>query len=244
MKRQHIPLIVTLLVILIDQGVKFYIKLNFYLTEVVPVFGHWFRLYFVENEGMAFGWVFPGDYGKLALTLFRILAVALMWIYVRNLVKKGAHIGLVISISAIMAGALGNILDSVFYGLIFSDSSGEIAQLFPEGGGYGTLFHGKVVDMISIHLFTIDHVPDWIPVLGGKPFIFFGPIFNVADAAISLGVAAIILFQNRFFPDVDGDDDENDNNDENGRMIPLDEKETEPTDPLDLLHQPEVKPSI
>lgn len=243
MKRQYIPLLVTLLVILIDQGVKFYIKLNFYLTEVVPVFGNWFRLYFVENEGMAFGWVFPGDYGKLALTLFRILAVALMWVYVNNLVKKGASTGLIISISAIMAGALGNIVDSVFYGLIFSDSSQQLAELFPKDGGYGTLFHGKVVDMISIHLFTIDHVPDWVPMIGGKTFIFFEPIFNVADAAITLGVAAIILFQNSFFPDSD-DEEQDSNDDENGRMMPLEGEEPEPTDPLDILHQPEVKPTI
>ena len=231
--------------LLIDQGVKFYIKLNFYENEIVPVIGHWFRLYFVENEGMAFGWVFPGDYGKLALTLFRIGAVGLMWAYVRNLIKKGASWGLIISISAIMAGALGNIIDSVCYGLIFSDSYGRIAEFMPAEGGYGTLFHGKVVDMISIHLFRIDHVPDWVPMLGGKPFVFFGPIFNVADAAITLGVAAIIVFQNSFFPDVDDDgasDDEN--NDENGRMMPLTEDEPDPSDPLDLLHQPEVKPTI
>lgn len=208
MKRIHIPAFVAALTLLLDQGSKIYIKLNFYENQIEPVFGNWFRLYFVENEGMAFGWIFPGDYGKLALTLFRVAAVIFIGFYLKGLVDKKAPKGLIVSISLILAGAIGNIIDSIFYGVIFSDSYGRIAELFPPEGGYAPFFHGKVVDMMSVHLFRIDHVPNWIPVLGGKPFIFFGPIWNIADAAITIGVGMIILFQGRYFQDIDEDEEE------------------------------------
>lgn len=204
MNRKYIPWFVVILVLVLDQASKIWIKLNFYENQVEPVFGNWFRLYFVENEGMAFGWTFawlPDGYDKLFLTVFRILAVFGIGYYLNTLVKKEAKPGLIISIALILSGAAGNILDSIFYGLIFTDSYGRIADIFPAEGGYGEIFHGKVVDMISIHLFRIDHVPDWIPGIGGGPFIFFGPIFNIADVAISAGVLMIILFQKRYFDD-------------------------------------------
>ena len=202
MKRKYIPWFVVILVLLLDQASKIYIKLTFYENQVEPVFGNWFRLYFVENEGMAFGWTFswlPEGYDKLFLTVFRIVAVFGIGYYLSTLVKSKAPKGLIVSIALILSGAAGNILDSIFYGLIFTDSYGRIADIFPAEGGYGSIFHGKVVDMISIHLFRVDHVPDWVPGLGGKPFIFFGPIFNIADVAITAGVLMIILFQKRYF---------------------------------------------
>jgi len=165
------------------------------------VFGEAFKLYFVENEGMAFGWKLDGDYGKIILTSFRIAAVCFIGYYLYLLTNKKAEKGLIVSISLILAGALGNIIDSVFYGVIFSASSHtttELAQLFPAEGGYAPWLHGKVVDMLSFNLFTVN-IPHAIPFIGGKSFTFFGPIFNIADAAITGGVILILIFQKRFF---------------------------------------------
>jgi signal peptidase II len=199
LKRYITPAIVVFLVLLFDQALKFYIKLHYYLNESISVSGNWFNLHFVENPGMAFGMTLGGSYGKLMLSFFRIGAVVFIGYYLINLVEKKANKGLIASIALILAGAVGNIIDSVFYGVIFSDSRGQLAQLFPVEGGYAGWFHGKVVDMLSIHVFTIDNVPHWLPLIGGEPFIFFGPIFNIADAAITVGVFLIIIFQKRFF---------------------------------------------
>lgn len=158
----------------------------------------WARIHFTENKGMAFGWEFGGEYGKLALSLFRIFAVCFMGYYINRLIKENAHIGLVCSLSLIMAGAIGNILDSAFYGLIFSDSFHKVAELFPEGGGYAPFLYGRVVDMFFFPLFD-GYLPEWLPFKGGDRFIFFRPVFNVADSAISIGVVLIVLFQKRFF---------------------------------------------
>ena len=199
--KYRLPIIISFLVLFFDQALKFYIKLNFYHGEEYEVFGEAFKLYFVENEGMAFGWKLDGDYGKIILTSFRIAAVCFIGYYLYLLTNKKAEKGLIVSISLILAGALGNIIDSVFYGVIFSASSHtttELAQLFPAEGGYAPWLHGKVVDMLSFNLFTVN-IPHAIPFIGGKSFTFFGPIFNIADAAITGGVILILIFQKRFF---------------------------------------------
>lgn len=169
------------------------------LGESIPVFGDWFILHFTENYGMAFGLEFSGEYGKLALSIFRIVAVVFIGYYLYRLVHKNAHSGLIVCVSLIMAGALGNIIDSAFYGLIFSESLfNEVAVIFPEGGGYGTFLHGKVVDMLYFPVIK-GTFPEWFPIWAGEPFIFFRPVFNVADASITTGVFVLIVFQKKFF---------------------------------------------
>jgi len=170
------------LILFIDQAVKIYIKLHFALGEQVDVFG-WFKIYFIENNGMAFGMEIIG---KLFLTLFRIVAVGALAYYIHILIKRQVKTGYILTISLVLAGAAGNILDSVFYGVIFSASEylGPVATLFPDGGGYASLFYGKVVDMLYFPLIKN----------GAGETIFFSPIFNIADSAISVAVGIILLF--------------------------------------------------
>ncbi len=188
---------IVLLILLIDQASKIYIKTHFVLGEEVPVFS-WFRILFVENEGMAWGAKIPGAYGKLILTLFRIVAIAGIGYWLWDSIRKHAPRILIFCIALIFAGALGNIIDSVFYGIIFTDSHQQVATLFPEVG-YGTLFHGKVVDMLYFPLYH-GTLPDWIPFYGGTFFTFFDPVFNIADSSISVGVAILLLFNKKAFP--------------------------------------------
>lgn len=190
--------LIIILVLLIDQVSKIYIKTHFVLGEEVHVFD-WFRILFVENEGMAWGAKIPGTYGKLILTLFRIVAIGGIGYWLWDSVRNRAPQILILCISLVFAGALGNIIDSVFYGIIFSDSNGQLATLFPAEGGYGTIFHGKVVDMLYFPLYN-GTLPTWIPIWGGKYFTFFDPVFNVADSSISIGVAILLFFNNRAFP--------------------------------------------
>jgi signal peptidase II len=200
-KAKQIILLI-LAILLIDQGSKFYIKLNYYTGEEHNVLGTWFRLHFVENEGMAWGWKFGGEFGKIALTLFRLVAVIWGSFLIRNFIRQKQHKGFLICAALIYAGALGNLIDSLFYGLIFEASNPftqNVATLFPAGGGYAGLFHGKVVDMLYFPIITNSHYPTWIPIVGGEEFEFFRPVFNVADMAISIGVIAILIFQNTFF---------------------------------------------
>lgn len=201
MKAKQIILII-LTIILVDQASKFYIKLNYYTGEEHNVLGTWFRLHFVENEGMAWGWKFGGELGKIALTLFRLGAVIWGSFLIRNFIKQKQHKGFLICAALIYAGALGNLIDSLFYGLIFEASNPftqNVATLFPSGGGYAGLFHGKVVDMLYFPIITNSHYPTWIPIVGGEEFEFFRPVFNIADMAISIGVITILVFQNKFF---------------------------------------------
>jgi signal peptidase II len=192
-------LIIVLIVILIDQVFKFWIKTTMYMGEEIPIFGNWFILHFTENEGMAFGMQFGGEYGKLMLSIFRIIAIIFIGIYIVVQARKGAPTGLLVSFSLIFAGALGNIIDSAIYGLIFSESTyHSVATLFPEGGGYATFLHGKVVDMLYFPLFK-GYLPGWIPIWGGDYFIFFRPVFNIADSSITIGVFMLILFNRRYF---------------------------------------------
>lgn len=168
-----------ILVLIIDQWSKIYIKTTFPLREGIEVFS-WFKLHFVENEGMAWGAKIPGEYGKLILTLFRLVAIVGIGYWLWDADRKRSPGVLLIAVALIFAGAFGNIIDSVFYGVIFDHSNGQVATLFPEGGGYGTLLHGKVVDMFS--------------------FSFFDPVFNVADFAISTGVGILLVFNRKAFP--------------------------------------------
>ncbi len=173
-------LLLIFIVLLVDQVSKFYIKLNFRLGESVEVFS-WFQIYFIENNGMAFGMEIIG---KLFLTLFRIVAVAGLSYFIYYLIKKQARTGFVLSVSLLLAGAAGNIFDSVFYGVIFNDSYGQVASFMPDAGGYAPLFYGKVVDMLYFPLIVND---------AGET-IFFSPVFNVADSAISVAAAIILIF--------------------------------------------------
>jgi len=188
-----------LLVLIIDQVSKVWVKTHMLYDESINVFGHRFYIHFIENPGMAFGLEFGGDIGKLALSLFRIVAVVLIGVYLVKLIRKKVSNGLVISISLILAGAIGNIIDSSIYGLIFSESSYFTpAVLFPEEGGYSSFLHGNVVDMLYFPLFE-GRFPEWLPLWGGEHFLFFRPIFNIADSAITSGVFLILLNQKRFF---------------------------------------------
>jgi len=193
--------LIVIAVLLIDQISKIYVKTHFMLEEKgVDVFGlNWFQIRFIENDGMAWGAQIPGSYGKLILTLFRIVAVVGIGWWLADSIKKRQSVYLIVSIALILAGAFGNIIDSVFYGLIFDHSHSQIATLFSDKP-YGTVFHGKVVDMLYFPIIQNAHWPSWLPVIGGKEFSFFNAIFNIADAAISVGVGILIAFNKKAFP--------------------------------------------
>ncbi len=200
MKGRNIFLIICL-VVLADQALKIYVKTHYHTGESHAMLGSWFRLYFIENEGMAYGWKFGGEWGKMALTLFRLAAVIFGVFYISKIIKQKYHPGFIICAALIFSGALGNLIDSMFYGLIFEDSSMytyNIAKMFP-AHGYAGFLHGKVVDMLYFPIIRNAHFPAWIPVWGGEDFEFFRPIFNIADASISTGIIAILVFQKRFF---------------------------------------------
>jgi signal peptidase II len=193
------PLLLAFLILLIDQIIKVYIKTHFPLQHEIHVAGNWFIINFVENNGMAYGMEFGGQFGKLVLSCFRIVAVAVIFWYLLSIIKKKEDNLFVICIALIFAGALGNIIDSVFYGVLFSESTYfEAAKFLPAGGGYSSLLHGKVVDMFYFPIIE-GHFPEWFPFWGTEKFIFFQPVFNFADASITVGVAIIILYQKRFF---------------------------------------------
>ena len=199
MSRRIKSLVIIFLILIADQAFKIWIKTSMSLGDEIVVFKDWFILHFVENNGMAFGFEFAGEYGKVFLSVFRILAVVAIGWYLFKLAKqKEIPFGFIVSISLIFAGAIGNIIDSLFYGIIFNHSFGQVATLFPDGGGYAGFLHGKVVDMFYFPLIQ-GRYPDWFPVWGGDPFIFFRPVFNIADSAITVGIFSILLFYRRYF---------------------------------------------
>ena len=193
-------LLVIVLVLLTDQVLKVWVKTHFFLGEYIPMFGDnssWAYLQFVENKGMAFGLEFGGEAGKLLLTLFRMVAVVAIGWVLRWMVREKQSGTRIISLALIFAGALGNIIDSAFYGMIFNDSTDGIARFLPPDGGYAGFLQGRVVDMLYFPLVS-GRFPDWLPIWGGETFLFFRPVFNIADASISIGVILYILFQKRF----------------------------------------------
>lgn len=187
MSKKHIAILTVILAILIDQISKIYIKTHFQLGEEVVVFNDWFRIHFTENNGMAWGFEFGGKAGKLFLTLFRVVAVTGIVYWLWQSIKKKAHTAVIIAIALILAGAVGNIIDSVFYGVIFDSSYHNVATLFSDNP-YGELFHGKVVDML------------YFPIYEGENFTFFNAIFNGADSWITIGVALLFIFNKQAFP--------------------------------------------
>ena len=183
-----IALGVVFLTLLVDQLSKIWIKTHMQLHESIEI-TPWFYIYFTENNGMAFG---IEVISKLFLSIFRLVAVVLIGYYLYKIVKENYRIGFIVCISLILAGALGNIIDSVFYGVIFDHSYGQLATFMPEAGGYASWFHGKVVDMLYFPLFSF-YWPEWMPVVGGEEFVFFRPIFNLADSAITVGVVLLLI---------------------------------------------------
>ena len=182
----------------------------------------WARIHFVENNGMAFGISLGKEYGKLALSLFRIIAVGFLIYYIRILIRMKVNNGLLISFALILAGAIGNIIDSAFYGMIFSEPYHGVAEMFPEGGGYAKFLYGRVVDMLYFPMFEGVY-PDWFPFWAGEQFLFFRPVFNIADMSITIGVLNILLFQRSFFSNME------------------DGEEKEPEEQLEASEEPEVK---
>jgi signal peptidase II len=188
-------------IVIADQVLKIYVKTHYHVGESHSVIGNWFRLYFIENEGMAYGWKFGGEWGKMLLTLFRLAAVVFGVYYIKKIIEKRYHPGYIVCVALIFAGALGNLIDSMFYGLIFENSSTltyNVAKIFP-AHGYAGFLHGNVVDMLYFPIIRDATFPAWIPIWGGQDFEFFRPIFNLADASISIGIITILLFQKRFF---------------------------------------------
>ncbi len=197
-KRINIAIITVVLVLIVDQVSKIWVKTNMYMDESITVFPNWFFIHFIENPGMAFGLEFGGSTGKLVLSIFRIVAIFFFAWYLRSLVKIKAPKGLITAVSLVVAGATGNVIDSAFYGMIFSESpryTPQLAEMFPSGGGYAGFLHGKVVDMLYFPIFD-GHWPEF---LGGGRFQFFRPVFNIADSAITVGMALILINQKRYF---------------------------------------------
>lgn len=189
------------LILVADQILKIWVKTSLVIGQEIHLFGNWGILHFIENNGMAFGMEMGGKPGKLILSVFRIIAIIGIGWFLSSLIKKKAYTGLILSVSAIMAGAIGNIIDSAFYGMIFSESYSNPAVLFPPGGGYSSFLHGRVVDMFYFPVINTQW-PDWSPFRPGESLIFFRPVFNIADSAITCGVLAILIFQKKMFREI------------------------------------------
>lgn len=187
--------------LIVDQAIKLIVKLNMTIGESIPVFGQWFQIFFIENEGMAFGMKFGGNIGKIFLTLFRVVLICAIILYFRKRLLRSGNTpaGVLVGVSLILVGAIGNVVDSLFYGLIFSPSTySQVATLFPAGGGYAPFMMGKVVDMFYFPIIN-GTFPEWVPFKGGEDFIFFSPVFNFADSCITVGVFYLFLFKRKYF---------------------------------------------
>lgn len=191
-------ILLILLILFFDQVLKIWIKSNMMLGDEIIIAKNWFIIHFVENNGMAFGLEFGNHIGKYFLSIFRIVAVGVIGWYISKLWKRDIPFGVIACFSLIMAGAIGNILDSAFYGLIFNESYGQVATLFPAGGGYASFLQGRVVDMFYFPLISGNY-PSWLPFVGGDDFIFFRPVFNMADSSITVGIISILIFYRKFF---------------------------------------------
>lgn len=192
-------LIMGLVLVVIDQVIKILVKTNMSIGEHFNVIGNWFQIYFIENEGMAFGMKFGGQTGKLLLSIFRIVLFGALVYWIRLLLKKDTPAGVLVGLALITTGALGNIIDCMFYGILFGESTyTSVAQFLPEGGGYAPFFFGKVVDMFYFPIIDTTF-PEWMPLIGGNPFRFFAPVFNFADSCVTCGALYLIFFQWRFF---------------------------------------------
>ena len=193
---KQVTLIVFVL-LLIDQAVKIWIKTHMTIGESIPVFGDWFQVYFIENNGMAFGMQFGGAIGKFFLTALRLVLIGVIIYYVKKLIESGSSRAFLTGVALILVGAIGNVIDSMFYGIVFSESNfTQVASLFPEGGGYAPFMFGKVVDMLYFPIIDTT-LPQWFPFKGGEQFIFFRPIFNIADSCITIGVFYLLLFKRK-----------------------------------------------
>jgi len=198
MSKLNISILIILAVLLLDQVLKIWIKTNMVIGQEYHIFGDWFIIHFTENNGMAFGMEFGGKTGKIFLSIFRLLAVTGIGWYLLHLTKNDEPLGLIISVSLILAGALGNIIDSMFYGMIFNDSYNQVAEFMPKEGGYSSFLLGRVVDMLYFPVIK-GQFPEWFPFWSSRPFIFFRPVFNIADSAVTTGVAIILIFQKKYF---------------------------------------------
>lgn len=194
-------ILIIVLILVADQILKFWVKTHMVLGEEIPLFGKWGMLHFVENNGMAFGMEMGGKIGKIVLSLFRIIAIIAITWFLNSLIVKKVNTGLILAVSVILAGAIGNIIDCAFYGIIFSESYYQPATLFPPGGGYSSFLLGRVVDMFYFPVINTQW-PDWSPFRPGQSFIFFRPVFNIADSAITCGVLSILIFQKKMFRDL------------------------------------------
>ena len=193
---KQVTLIVFVL-LLIDQAVKIWIKTHMTIGESIPVFGDWFQIYFIENNGMAFGMQFGGAIGKFFLTALRLVLIGVIIYYVKKLIESGSSRAFLTGVALILVGAIGNVIDSMLYGIVFSEPNfTQVASLFPEGGGYAPFMFGKVVDMLYFPIIDTT-LPQWFPFKGGEQFIFFRPIFNIADSCITIGVFYLLLFKRK-----------------------------------------------
>jgi signal peptidase II len=191
-------LLLIISILILDQVLKFWVKTHMQIGEEIHIFGKWGMLHFIENNGMAFGMEMGGKTGKFVLSIFRIIAIGGICWFLYSIIRKKANLALIFAVSAILAGAIGNLIDSAFYGMIFSESFSQPAVLFPPGGGYSSFLLGRVVDMFYFPVINT-HWPAWSPFRPGESFIFFRPVFNVADSAITCGVISILIFQKRMF---------------------------------------------